>query len=258
MTAYADVAPLKTYDVLGVPVTITTPTQAAETIEGWAKDDTGRFVCIRDVASLMVINDDPAIRDLHKEAAMITPDGMPIAFVGKLRGVPVERTCGPDLIDLIARRSPASGLSHYFYGGKEGVAKSLAETFQKKYPGFRVAGYECPPFRPLTEEEDAAVVERIKASGADVVWVGISSPKQDVWMRDHYTRLPQTLIGVGAAFDFHTGAVKRAPVWMQKAMLEWAYRLSQEPKRLWRRYLVLAPRFVWKVVTTPVPQASKA
>lgn len=243
-------AALQTYDVLGVPVTVINPVAAAETIESWAGDDIGRFVCIRDVASLMVINEDPAIRDLHHEAAMITPDGSPIALVGKLRGLPVQRTCGPDLIDLIASRSVAKGISHYFYGGKEGVAQLLAETFQRKYPGFRVAGYECPPFRQLTPEEDEAVVQRITASGADIVWVGISSPKQDVWMRDHYKRLPQTLIGVGAAFDFHTGAVKRAPVWMQKAMLEWAYRLLSEPKRLWKRYLVLAPRFVWKVVTT--------
>jgi N-acetylglucosaminyldiphosphoundecaprenol N-acetyl-beta-D-mannosaminyltransferase len=240
---------LPTFDVLGVPVTVTTPVQASETIEGWAKDDIGRFVCIRDVASLMAINDDERIRDLHREAAMITPDGSPLAFIGKLRGFPVKRTCGPDLIDLVARRSVERGLSHYFYGGKEGVAEKLARTFERRYPGFRTAGYECPPFRPLTREEDDAVVERIKASGADIVWVGISSPKQDVWMRDHYHRLPQTLIGVGAAFDFHTGSVKRAPVWMQMTMLEWAYRFAAEPKRLWRRYLIQAPRFVWQIVT---------
>lgn len=244
------VQPLATYDVLGVPITVTTPTQAAQTIEGWARDDTGRFVCIRDVASLMVIAEDPAIAALHREAAMITPDGMPIAVIGKRRGLPVERTCGPDLIDLVCRRSLDSGLSHYFYGGKEGVAETLAGTFARKYPGLKVAGHECPPFRALSEVEDAALVERIKASGADVVWVGLSSPKQDVWMRDHYRRLPQTLIGVGAAFDFHTGEVRRAPVWMQKAMLEWAWRLASEPRRLWRRYLVLAPRFVWKVMTS--------
>jgi N-acetylglucosaminyldiphosphoundecaprenol N-acetyl-beta-D-mannosaminyltransferase len=236
-----------TYDVLGVPVSVTTPIETAEAIERWAADDVGRFICIRDVASLMVINEDPAIRGLHSEAALITPDGAPIALIGKLRGLPVQRTCGPDLLDLVCRRSVAAGISHYFYGGKEGVAARLAETLAERYPGLHVAGYECPPFRALSQEEDDTAVERIRASGADVVWVGISSPKQDVWMQRHYRRLPQTLIGVGAAFDFHTGAVKRAPRWMQQAMLEWLYRLASEPRRLWRRYLLLAPRFVGRV-----------
>ena len=237
---------LETYNILGVPITVTTPIKAAQTIEGWARDNIGRFVCILDVASLMAIIDDPAIRDLHRAAAMITPDGMPIAMIGKLRGLPVERTCGPDLLDLLASRSAKTGLSHYFYGGREGVAEQLAATFTMKYPGFRVAGYECPPFRVLTPDEDAAVVARIANSGADVVWIGISSPKQDAWMWRHYQHLPQTLLGVGAAFDFRTGTIKRAPVWMQKYMLEWAYRLAQEPGRLWKRYLVLVPRFIWR------------
>jgi N-acetylglucosaminyldiphosphoundecaprenol N-acetyl-beta-D-mannosaminyltransferase len=242
--------------VLGAPITVTTPIHAAETIEKWAGDDVGRFVCIRDVASLVAISEDPGICDLHREAAMITPDGSPIALVGRLRGFPVERTCGPDLFDLICRRSVTTGLSHYFYGGKEGVAAKLAETMMARYPGLKVAGYECPPFRPLTEEEDEAAVARIRASGADIVWVGISSPKQDVWMQQHYRRLPQTLIGVGAAFDFHSGEAKRAPRWMQKTMLEWLYRLISEPRRLWRRYLVLAPRFVWKVALDSQSRAS--
>lgn len=244
---------LDTFDVLGVPVSVITPERAAETIEAWARDEEGRFVCVRDVPSLMTINDDPAIRDLHKEAAMITPDGMPLVLVGKSRGLPVSRTCGPDLIDLICSRSPQSGLAHYFYGGKEGVAQRLAETFIRKYPGIKVAGYECPPFRALTPEEDRDVVERLKSSGADIIWIGISSPKQDVWMQQHYKQLPQTLIGVGAAFDFHIDAVKRAPKWMQRTSLEWLYRLASEPKRLWRRYLIQAPRFLWALATQRRP-----
>lgn len=238
---------MQTFDVLGVPVTVTNPVHAAQTIESWASDEIGRFVCIRDVASLMTIIDDPAINGLHDEAAMITPDGMPIAMVGKSRGLPVERTCGPDLFDLVCCRSVESGLSHYFYGGQEGVAATLADEMIRRYPGLRVLGHECPPFRPLTDEEDVQVMERIRQSGADIVWIGISSPKQDVWMRDHYRGMSQTLIGVGAAFDFHTGAVRRAPLWMQKWMLEWAYRLLSEPRRLWRRYLILAPKFLFRL-----------
>lgn len=238
---------LPCYDVLGVPISATNLGDASERIENWARDDVGRFVCIRDVASLMTIIDDPALAPIHAEASMITPDGMPLVVVGKLRGVAVERTCGPDLIDRVCARSPQSGIKHYFYGGKDGVAETLANSFAAKYPGLQVAGWETPPFRPLTAEESEALVERIQASGADVVWVGLSSPKQEVWMRDHYKRLPQTLIGVGAAFDFHSGAVQRAPVWMQKSGIEWIHRLMSEPGRLWKRYLVLAPKFVWRV-----------
>tara|TARA_R100000365_G_C2748060_1_gene78766 strand:- start:5937 stop:6704 length:768 start_codon:yes stop_codon:yes gene_type:complete len=237
----------ETYDILGVPISVTTLFDTARNVEKWSADDKGRFVCIRDVASLMTMIEDSALASVHHEAAMVTPDGMPLVMIGKLRGLPVERTCGPDLIDLVCARSPQTGLKHYFYGGKEGVAEKLARTFETRYPGIQVVGYECPPFRALAKGEDDAAVERIKASGADVVWVGISSPKQDLWMRDHYKRLPQTLIGVGAAFDFHSGAIRRAPRWMQKSGLEWLHRLASEPKRLWRRYFVLAPKFIWRI-----------
>lgn len=233
------------YDVLGVPVSVTAPMRAAKSIEHWAKDETGRFICVRDVASLMAMRGDPKLSALHREAAMVTPDGMPLAVIGKLRGLPVERTCGADLMDLVLSRSPKTGLKHYFYGGKSGIAERLAQIFSEKYPGTRIVGYETPPFRPLSEEEDKATTARIAASGADVVWIGISSPTQDIWMWDRYPRLSQTLIGVGAAFDYHSGAIRRAPQWMQNAGLEWFHRLLSEPKRLWRRYLVLAPRFVF-------------
>jgi N-acetylglucosaminyldiphosphoundecaprenol N-acetyl-beta-D-mannosaminyltransferase len=248
----------QTYHVLGVPIAVTNLEHASRIIEGWSEDDIGRFVCMRDVASLMTIIDDPALSEIHKQAAMITPDGLPITLLGRLRGIPVERTCGPDLIDTLCERSVESGLSHYFYGGKEGVAKKLAENFELKYPGIKIAGYECPPFRSIDQQSDPEAVQRIKASGADIVWIGISSPKQDVWMLQHHEHLSQTLIGVGAAFDFHAGEVKRAPKWIQKAMLEWLYRFAREPGRLWRRYLILAPRFVWKVVVeAALPRRSR-
>jgi N-acetylglucosaminyldiphosphoundecaprenol N-acetyl-beta-D-mannosaminyltransferase len=238
---------ISSYDVLGVPISVTNLDHAAETIEEWAKDDLGRFVCVRDVASLMTIVDDPDLAPIHSEASMITPDGMPLVAIGRLRGLPVERTCGPDLFDLVIKRSQASGLRHYFYGGKEGVAERLAQVFRENYPGVKIVGCECPPFRTTTPEEDHDTLRRIKDSGADIVWVGISSPKQEVWMRTQYPSLSQTLVGVGAAFDFHAGLVVRAPVWMQRAGLEWMHRLLTEPHRLWRRYLVLAPRFVTRV-----------
>ncbi|WP_181409973.1 WecB/TagA/CpsF family glycosyltransferase [Martelella alba] len=241
-------AAFTSYDVLGVPISALTLDSACSTIETWGSDKVGRFVCVRDVASLMAIISDPDLSGVHDDAAMITPDGMPLVMLGKLKGFKVERTCGPDLMDHVIARSLKSGLRHYFYGGKEGVPETLAKVFEQKYPRIRVVGVESPPFRPLTKEEDDDAVQRILASGADVVWVGISSPKQEIWMRDHYKRLTQTLIGVGAAFDFHSGAVTRAPRWMQRCSLEWLHRLISEPKRLWRRYLILAPKFVFLII----------
>lgn len=238
---------LKSFRVLDLPISITNLADACDRVTNWAADGIGRFVCVRDVASLMVCIDDPDLRKLNEAAAMVVPDGMPLVWIGKSRGLSVERTCGPDLFDQICKVSPERKLKHYFYGGKDGVADNLAQLCCKRYPGIEIVGTECPPFRPVTPDEDSQTVARIFASGADIVWVGMSSPKQDRWMRDHYQLLPQTLIGIGAAFDFHSGEVRRAPKWMQRSGLEFLYRLVSEPRRLWRRYLILAPLFVWRV-----------
>lgn len=247
--------PLPHYDVLGIPVAVTTLDETTGLIVNWSRDAVGRFICVREVASLMACIDNPELVKLHHDAALVVPDGMPFVWIGKMKGLPVERTCGPDLFDRVCRMSPDVGLKHYFYGGKENVAETLANVCRDRYPGIQIVGWECPPFRPLTEEEERAAVARIIDSGADVVWVGISSPKQDIWMHKHYGSLSQTLIGVGAAFDFHSGAVKRAPRWMQRHGLEFLHRLYSEPRRLWRRYLVLAPAFVWRVAISELRKA---
>ena len=239
------------YDVLGVPVSITSLSRASRAIHDWAHDDIGRFVCIRDVHGIMQAQDNEALRLLHQDAAMVTPDGMPLVWLGKRAGHDVERTCGPDLIDHVLKDSVVSGLKHYFYGGKPGIAEQLKQTFVEKYPGLQVVGTSTPPFRALEPEELKAVALEIAQTGADVVWVGLSTPKQEFLMRDLAKLLPNTLIGVGAAFDFHTGAVKRAPMWMRRSGLEWLYRLASEPARLWRRYLIMAPRFVWLIASRP-------
>ncbi|MBM3929363.1 MAG: WecB/TagA/CpsF family glycosyltransferase, partial [Sphingomonadales bacterium] len=141
-----------------------------------------------------------------------------------------------------------AGAKHYFYGGQPGVADAMAKRLTERYPGLAVAGCSSPPFRPASLEPDPAAVDAILGSGANIVWVGLSTPKQEYWMAAHVSLLPGvTLIGVGAAFDFHTGAVKRAPRWMRDYGLEWAHRLISEPRRLWRRYLVLAPKFLFRV-----------
>lgn len=246
------VAPMRNsperFDVLDVPVSNVTMDSATALLEQWAADDQGRFVCVRDVASLVAITEDPQIRDLHAEAAVIVPDGMPLVYLGKRRGLGVERVCGPDLFEEMIRRSAENGLRHFFFGGKDGVAEKLAEMMSARFPGALIVGCATPPFREMTSEELAAIHLQIENSGADIVWVGLSSPKQDVWMWRNYRALSQTLIGVGAAFDFHSGEVKRAPKWMQRSGLEWAYRIAQEPRRLLRRYVVNGSKFAWRLL----------
>lgn len=235
------------YEVLGVPVSATTLETASAAVLSWASDSQGRFVIIRDVHGIMEAQEDSELMELHQRAAMVTPDGMPLVWLGRHAGHPVERTCGPDLMEKILSQSPQTGLRHYFYGGKPGIAERLRKVFESSYPGVAIVGTGAPPFRPLSPQELADAAERIRESGAHVVWIGISTPKQEFLMRDLAPLVPATLLGVGAAFDFHSGAVKRAPLWMQRNGLEWLHRLASEPRRLWRRYLVMAPRFVWLV-----------
>lgn len=231
--------------ILDVPVSTLTMPLAVATILGWVRRGEPNFVCVRDVHGLMRAREDPALMDIHYDAGMITTDGMPLVWTLRRRGYSgVSRVCGADLVDALCDASQEAGVKHYFYGGKPGVAERMAAVLKQRYPRLQIAGTSTPPFRPLTPEEDEAAVAEITESGAKVVWVGISTPKQEFWMRDHLGRIPgATLLGVGAAFDFHAGDVARSPRWMQTAGLEWLHRLLSEPRRLWRRYLVLAPKF---------------
>ena len=174
---------------------------------------------------------------------MVTPDGMPLAWIGKLRRLPVERTCGPDLMLDVMKASAAHALRHYLYGAKDHVAQDLARRMTARFPGLELVGVETPPFRALSAEEVHELADRISASGADIVWIGLSTPKQEMLMHRLRPLVRGTLVGVGAAFDIHAGLMNRPPQWMQKMGLEGVYRLLNEPRRLWKRYLVLAPLF---------------
>jgi N-acetylglucosaminyldiphosphoundecaprenol N-acetyl-beta-D-mannosaminyltransferase len=237
-------APLPSFDVLGTGVSVTTPVGAVETLLTWAQDDLGRYVCIRDAHGVMLARQDAELAQIHREAAMVTPDGMPLAILGKLRGLPVDRTCGPDLmLDLFAA-SRDGQVKHYLYGGGDGIAQELAGKLRARFPGVAITGEETPPFRAIKDGELRDVAARITASGADIVWVGLSTPKQERLMHRLAPLVGATLIGVGAAFDLHAGHMERAPRWMQNLCLEGVYRFFNEPRRLWRRYLVLAPQFL--------------
>lgn len=194
-------------------------------------------------------NADPRLMRALDDGEIVTSDGMPLVWLLRLMGYRAERVYGPDVLLAMADRAREPGRSHYFYGGGAGIAERLVERLSAQYPGLRVAGFETPPFRPLTEEERVEMVARINASGADYVWVGLGTPKQDFWLAENRAELqPAVLFAVGAAFDFLSGAKPRAPRLMQRTGTEWLFRLVTEPGRLWRRYLVGNARFARLVI----------
>lgn len=239
-------APGAPVTILGVRVDALDMPRALGTIDGWIAAREQHYVCIRDVHGVMACQTDHALRRIHAEAGMVTPDGMPLVWLSRRHGHPgTNRVCGPDFMLELCDHSRDRGYRHFLYGGAPGVVEDLKANLESRFPGLCIAGTYSPPFRPLTEQEDAEVVDMINAARPDIVWVGLSSPKQEYWMSAHKGRIDAAaMIGVGAAFDFHAGRQKRAPAWMQRSGLEWSYRLMSEPRRLWRRYLVMAPRFL--------------
>lgn len=237
-------------NVLGVNVDAIDMPMALEVIDGWIARRERHYVTITNVHGVIESQADATLRQIHNRAGLVTPDGMPLVWLGWLNGHRhVTRVCGPDLMLVLSERSAAKGYRHYFYGGKEGVPELLKDSLQRRFPGLDVVGTYSPPFRPLTEAEDDEVVEMINGAEPDIVWVGLSTPKQEKWMAAHIDRLDApVLIGVGAAFDFHTGLVKRAPRWIQHSGFEWLFRLMSEPRRLWRRYLKIIPLFGFKLL----------
>jgi N-acetylglucosaminyldiphosphoundecaprenol N-acetyl-beta-D-mannosaminyltransferase len=216
-------------------------------IDHWITTGSQQYVCVTGVHGVMESRRDERLQRIHNQAGLVTPDGMPLVWWSRAAGqAQTRRVYGPDLLLACCERSLTTGYRHFFYGGGDGVADLLARRLSKRFPGLTVAGTYTPPFRALTPEEDAAIVRRIDDSGADIVWVGLSTPKQEYWMAEHVGRLAApVMIGVGAAFDFHAGLKKQAPAWMQHTGLEWAFRLATEPRRLWKRYLRNNPEFVY-------------
>lgn len=232
-------------NILGVGVSAVNMAQALEIIASWIAVRQQRYVCVSNVHSIMSCQRDPELRAIHNRAGMVTPDGMPLVWLSRQAGYRhVERVYGPDLLLALCEYGLARGYRHFFYGGAAGVAERLTERLQARFPSLQVAGTLTPPFRPLSAAEDAEITARLAQSGAHIIWVGLGMPKQERWMAAHTARLPQVLIGVGAAFDFHSGLKRQAPLWMQRRGLEWLFRLMSEPRRLWRRYLTTIPPFM--------------
>jgi N-acetylglucosaminyldiphosphoundecaprenol N-acetyl-beta-D-mannosaminyltransferase len=217
-----------------------------DTLDEWISRRAANYVCVTGVHGLMESHRTEAIRDMHNAAGLVVPDGMPLVWFSRLKGLrQVDRVYGPDLMLAVCERSLSRGYRHFFYGGAQGVGEQLACRLQSRFPGLEVAGIYSPPFRALEPDEDEEVVTKINKARPDIVWVGISTPKQEVWMAEHVKRLhAPVLIGVGAAFDFHAGIKRQAPRWMMHAGLEWLFRMMSEPRRLGPRYLVNNPMFV--------------
>lgn len=233
--------------ILGVDVSAIDMEDCIATIDGWIRSRRSNYVCVTGVHGVIESQNDHDLRAIHNAAGLVTPDGMPLVWMARWLGHKgTKRVYGPDLMTRVSEISPARGYRHFYYGGGEGLTEKLKNVLSHAYPGLDVVGAITPPFRPLTPAEDDTVVRQINAAQPDIVWVGLSTPKQERWMASHVGRLDApVLIGVGAAFDFLAGHKKQAPLWMQRNGLEWLFRLVTEPRRLWRRYLSIVPRFIF-------------
>jgi len=235
--------PPPSFRVLGVPVhAVQIPEVVAQIrlwIEGGAK---GRYIAVTGMHGIAESRADSEFRLALDSADLVVPDGMPLVWLGRWHRHPLKRRVyGPELMETFCRETEAT-YRHFFYGGVPGTAERLADSLRRRY-GIVVAGTYCPPFRPLTEEEQRDVISRIDAVSPDVLWVGLSTPKQEKWMHHNCGQLSaHVTLGVGAAFDFNSGRTRQAPAWMQENGLEWLFRLLSEPRRLWRRYLISIPR----------------
>ena len=209
----------------------------------------GDYICVANVHTTVTAFEDPSYRKIQNGAILAIPDGGPLSALGRKRGFPrMQRTTGPEYMEEIFRISGEQGYRHFFYGSTQETLDKLSRGLEQRYPGLEIAGMYSPPFRPLTREEDAQIIDRIRQADPDFLWVGLGAPKQEIWMAAHQGRVSGLMVGVGAGFDYFAGNLRRAPEWMQKHSLEWLYRLLQEPRRLAGRYLRTNSKFIWHAV----------
>ncbi|HEY8581670.1 MAG TPA: WecB/TagA/CpsF family glycosyltransferase [Capillimicrobium sp.] len=234
--------------VVGTPLALTDYERTMNWMDAVVAAREKAIVTAAAVHLVMVSREDEATRAAVGDPRVLAvPDGQPLVWALKALGQrDASRVYGPDLMARYLERSTRTGVRHYLYGGtNQGALVQLVNELRRRYPGLQIVGGYSPPFRALTADEEDFVVEDIRRCQADVVWVGTGQPKQEQWMARYRDRLDApVLVGVGAAFDFHAGLKSQAPAWMQASGLEWAYRLAQEPRRLWRRYLLYNPLFI--------------
>ncbi|MFZ0803674.1 MAG: WecB/TagA/CpsF family glycosyltransferase [Terriglobales bacterium] len=236
------------FPVLGVGVSAVQIPQVIEILERWILERSGsHYVAVTGMHGITEAQYDRQFRSILQSADLVVPDGMPLVWIGRWRGFRLRRRVyGPELMATFFQET-GDRYRHFFYGGAPGVADRLSQVARQRY-GIRVVGTYCPPFRPLTEEEDRQAMQAIAESRADVLWVGLSTPKQERWMSEHLRKVSvPVMLGVGAAFDLNAGTLRQAPRWMREHGLEWLFRLAAEPRRLWRRYVIFGSKFAWNV-----------
>ena len=238
-------------NICGVRVSAVNLTIACDIFDGWIRDRKKTYVCVAPVSTIVDCQSDDEYKRIVNKADMVTPDGMPVVWVGRLKGsTTIDRTYGPDLMHAFCDYSQAKGYKHYFYGGSESTCSLLKSVLNNKFHNLNIIGSFAPPLRPVHAKESSEIIDKINSSNPDIIWVGLGSPKQDYWMYEHRDLFKAPiLVGVGAAFDFIAGTKKQAPKWMQRSGLEWLYRLCCEPKRLWRRYLIGNTKFLYYLMT---------
>jgi N-acetylglucosaminyldiphosphoundecaprenol N-acetyl-beta-D-mannosaminyltransferase len=235
--------------VLGVDVDVVDMEEALGDVAAFLQSSKKGYVCVAGVHGIMEAQRDSRLLEAYSHSAMTIPDGMPLAWVGRMQGYTgMQRVTGPDLMLEVFRRKEFAQATHFFYGGREGIARELRDKIQQQFPWVRIVGTYTPPFRDLSDSEEAELITSIAAVKPDIIWVGIGCPKQEIFMARYLPNLETKLMfGVGAAFDFHTGRIRDCAGWIKRAGLQWLHRLLQDPRRLWRRYLSTNPAFLWHI-----------
>jgi N-acetylglucosaminyldiphosphoundecaprenol N-acetyl-beta-D-mannosaminyltransferase len=235
--------------VLGVDVDAIDMEGALRRITVLLQDSRKSYVCVAGVHGVMEAQQNPQLLKIYSGSEMTIPDGMPLAWVGRMQGhIAMQRVTGPDLMLEVFRRKEFSQVTHFLYGGRDGIAEELRDKLTERFPWVKIVGTYTPPFRELSEAEAAQFMSVTAALKPDIIWIGISCPKQEIFMARYLPDLETKLMfGVGAAFDYHTGHIRDCADWIKHAGLQWLHRLLQDPRRLWRRYLRNNPAFVWKI-----------
>lgn len=233
-------------NIMGVNLAAISMNWLLEFTEKYIFDLSGDYMCVSNVHTTVMSYENEEYRFIQNGGIMAIPDGGPLSTLGRRRGFKdMSRTAGPSYMDEIFKISLIKGYKHYFYGSTEETLNKLCKKLMNEYPGLKIVGMYSPPFRDATMEEDIFIVDRINSLKPDFVWIGLGAPKQEMWMSDHQGRIHGFMVGVGAGFDYFAGNIKRAPEWMQNHNMEWLYRLIQDPKRLFKRYLITNIKFIW-------------
>lgn len=237
---------MKTCNILGVNINVTNMKETVSYICENLKELKGNYICVSNVHTTVMSYEDENYRKIQNSGALALPDGGPLSLISRKRGFEdAERVTGPDLMGEIFRISEEKAYTQYFYGSTEETLNILKTKLNQKYPNLKIVGMHSPPFRNATRDEEIETIKEINKVNADFVWVGLGAPKQEIWMYKNKNKVNSLMIGVGAGFDYYAGKIERAPKWMQDNNLEWFYRLIQDPKRLFKRYIKTNFKFIW-------------